>query len=502
MSNRRKSIKNLLYSILGQVVTIAFGLVLPRLFVVSYGSEVNGLLNSLNQLLICLNLFEAGVGAATMQALYKPVAQSDWSAINGVLSATNRYYRKTGRWYLLSLIGLSLCYPLIVDSELSYLTVCGAVFFSGIGNVVLFYFQGKYRFLLQAEGKSYIITNLTTIVSTGVSLSKVILILLGANIVLILAAAFLIQCLQAVYILWYIRRNYRDLHLNVPPNEQAIAQKDFALIHQISTLIFNNTDVLILTVVCGLRVVSVYSMFKMVTSHLETILRIFYDSISFVLGQTYQMDKALYTRRIDLVESYHSAVLYALFSVALFLFLPFMRLYTAGVTDINYVDPKLAVLFVLCSLMDKSRFPMVQTINYAGHYKETTPQTITESVINLTVSLVGVHFLGIYGVLLGTIAAMAYRTNDIIIYANRRLLDRSPWHTYRIYLIDIVLFCVTELLFSRLFTRPMDSYLSLVTVGAEATLLALFILMGGQSLLSPHCRTFLAQLVKTRQLPR
>ena len=145
MNNRKKSLSNLACSILNQAVIISFGLVLPRLYVVSYGSEVNGLLNSLGQLLVYLNLFEAGVGAATMQALYKPVAQGDWASISGILSATNEYYRKTGKGYLLALVVLSLGYPLIVDSELSYLTVCGAVFFSGIGNVVLFYFQGKYR---------------------------------------------------------------------------------------------------------------------------------------------------------------------------------------------------------------------------------------------------------------------------------------------------------------------------------------------------------------------
>ena len=36
-----------------------------------------------------------------------------------------------------------------------------------------------------------------------------------------------------------------------------------------------------------------------------------------------------------------------------------------------------------------------------------------------------------YGVLLGTIAALLYRTNDVIIYANWNILGRKPWKTYR-----------------------------------------------------------------------
>ena len=60
MNYKQKGIKNILFSLMSQLVTIGFGLILPRLFVVSYGSEVNGLLNSLSNFLICLNLFEAG----------------------------------------------------------------------------------------------------------------------------------------------------------------------------------------------------------------------------------------------------------------------------------------------------------------------------------------------------------------------------------------------------------------------------------------------------------
>ena len=57
MDNKRKSEKNFLFEVLSTVVTIASTLILPRLFLVSYGSEVNGLVNSLQQFLVYLGLF-------------------------------------------------------------------------------------------------------------------------------------------------------------------------------------------------------------------------------------------------------------------------------------------------------------------------------------------------------------------------------------------------------------------------------------------------------------
>ena len=66
-----------------------------------------------------------------------------------------------------------------------------------------------------------------------------------------------------------------------------------------------------------------------------------------------------------------------------------------------------------------------------------------EAAINLTVSIVLSNVIGIYGVLLGTIIALLYRSNDIIIYANRKILNRSPWKTYSKFLANLAVFgCV------------------------------------------------------------
>lgn len=495
MENKQKSIKNLCYATLGQVTTIAFGLILPRLYIVEYGSEVNGLLNSLNQFLVYLSLFEAGIGATTQQALYGPVARQDWMSVNKVLAATDYYYKRTSRWYLLSLVALTFLYPWIVQSELPYFLIAGAVFFSGIGNVLLFRFQAKYKLLLQVDGKNYIITNLTTVLGVGTSLLKAILITLGWNVVFVLATAFVIQMLQVAYLIAYTNRNYLELNLSVDPNLDSLAQRNYMLIHQISGMIFQNTDVLILTVVCGLKAVSVYSVFKLVITYIESILTILINSVNFVLGQTFQLDLEKYKKRIDVFESLYSAISFALFSVVLFLMLPFVKLYTAGVSDIHYADEKLPFLFVSVALLTCIRAPMLHTINYAGHFRQTLPQSIFESVINLTVSLIFVFRFGIYGVLCGTIAALLYRTNDIIIYANRKILNRTPWKTYSIHLINLVVFIFLQLVFGKLFD-DVDSIWKFMCVGMIATAISVASFVLAQTICMPHCRCTLQDFIE------
>ena len=262
-------------------------------------------------------------------------------------------------------------------------------------------------------------------------------------------------------------------------------------------MIFQNTDVIILTIFCDLEVVSVYTIFKLITTHLETLLEIPLNSISFVLGQMYHTNKVEYTKQIDIVESLNSALVYAVFSVALYLFIPFMRLYTEGVSDAFYTDSWLALLFVSVAILNKTRTPMNITINIAGHFRNTVSRAVCEMVINLVVSLVGVYFWGIYGVLLGTIVALLYRTNDMIIYANRRILLRSPLKTYAIYLVNFVLFILNQILFKMLFSgKSCDSYFEFLVIGSICSVLAIITMLGGQILFFSTCREFVVNLIR------
>ena len=65
ISNAQKSAYNILTSVLGQAITIILGVVIPRLVLVNLGSENNGLLSSITQVLGYASLLEAGVGLVT-----------------------------------------------------------------------------------------------------------------------------------------------------------------------------------------------------------------------------------------------------------------------------------------------------------------------------------------------------------------------------------------------------------------------------------------------------
>ena len=173
---------NVICGLLGQIITIVLGIVIPRLVLVSYGSEVNGLLNSVTQIFTYFGLLEAGVGVASLQALYAPVATNDRTQIQRVLAATHHFYMKAGTIYILAVVILAFVYPFFVETELAYGLIVGIILFGGLGNCINFLYQGKYKILMQADGHLHVSTNITTIFNVLTSLPNVALLLMGFNV--------------------------------------------------------------------------------------------------------------------------------------------------------------------------------------------------------------------------------------------------------------------------------------------------------------------------------
>lgn len=92
-----KLIKNTISSLILQIVTIFTGFVIPKLILESYGSEVNGLLNSITQFLSIIAFLELGVGAVVQSALYKPLAENNISKLNEIYASAQKFFSRLAK---------------------------------------------------------------------------------------------------------------------------------------------------------------------------------------------------------------------------------------------------------------------------------------------------------------------------------------------------------------------------------------------------------------------
>ncbi len=428
---------NIVFGFAGQIITLALGIVIPRLFIINLGSAANGLLSSIGQVLAYLTLLEAGLGGASIQALYRPLAGNDKKSINSILSATSAYYKKTGRFYLLCVIAVSLLYPLVVK-DFSYGLTCAVVLLSGVPGVLNYYYQGKFRVLLQAEGKSYIIANIATIIGIVSSVVKIALLTAGCNLIELQVAFCLVSLVPIlIYHLLFVRK-YKWVDFAAAPDFKALSQKGSVFIHQIASLVLTNSAVILLTLFSNLKVVSVFIVYNMVFDIVTTSTQMAGNSVSYLFGRAYHTDRNLFLRMFDSYESLFFSASFSLFTIAYLFILPFLKLYTAGVTDINYLDPKLPLLFVIFKLLAAARTPCLNIINVVGRFRETQNSAIIEAALSVIVSLVAVIHYGIYGVLIGNIAALLYRAVYLIVFTNEKIMNRTASGTVATWGVNVL----------------------------------------------------------------
>lgn len=442
--NYKNGMKSMVLGILQQAMTLVIGLIAPRLFLMTFGSETNGVLNTIANIFSYLALVEAGVGTAALQAFYETIGNHDREATNGVISAVHVYFKRAGLIYFIGVVLLAFIYPLTIHTALSYGTIFWLVILSGMGGVINFWFQGKYKLYLQAEGKNYIISTISMIVYFVTNISKIAMIMCGYDVVSIYVVYFAINIVQMLFIEWYIRKFYPWLNVKVLPNLEAISQKTAVFVQQITWIICSNTDILVLTYVGkDLKLVSVYAVYLMIFNMIENLFKNIFGSFHYLLGQKYNTNKEQYLPFHEAYESVSMAVSFGLYTTTYFLMTPFLRLYTKGITDIQYVDPYLPLLFTVMHLLSSGREASSRVINFAKHFKEMQWRAILESLINIVVSVILVKKIGIYGVLLGTIIAYLYRTNDIILYASKKILKRSCWVTYKRWIANFLIFGIS-----------------------------------------------------------
>lgn len=446
-----KGVYNILFSIVYKLISVFVSFIIPRLFIMNYGSEINGLQGSVAQIFTYIGLLEAGIGDASVQALYRPLNEKDYKKANGILAATSGYYNKISVLYFVILTIVCIIYSNTVSVvSVDIPTVFLYIMLYGSVTGINFLYWSKINVLMRASGELYVLSILNIISYLINNALKVIIIVKCWNIVWIQVGYLAVSIFCTLLCYFYVKKHYRWLNLSSRPDKVAIEKKNYALAHNVNYVIFSSIDITILTFFCNLKIVSVYTTYRMIVSALAGVTTPFIDGITFILGQNFkEEDKKQYGNIIDTVDVCYSAFAFALFTVMYILMQPFMKLYTKDFSDANYILEYIPILYVSIELLTVGREAMNRTVNVSGRFKETWKIAVTETIINVTVSLIAV-FIGLfvfkkqeyalYGVLLGTIISMLYRTIAVNVFANKRILNRSSKFSFKIIFVNLIIF--------------------------------------------------------------
>ena len=181
--DRKTKLKwNTTSSLCFRIITILSGFVLPKLILDNYGSEVNGLINSITQFLQIISLMELGVGAVVKSSLYKPLAENDINKVSQIVHAAKKFFRNVATIILVYIGVLIILYPYISKSNVNFFYSTVLILAMSISYFAQYYFGIVNRVLLVADQKGYVADCIQIIMLIINTISCVILIKMGSSI--------------------------------------------------------------------------------------------------------------------------------------------------------------------------------------------------------------------------------------------------------------------------------------------------------------------------------
>lgn len=427
MASRTNKAKwNICTAFVLQIISMLCGLIIPQLLLRAFGSTTYGATTSITHFLAYIALLEGGVSGVARAGLYKPLANGDIQELSNVYQEIKHFFRMVGICFIMYTLVLACFYNKIAgENELDWVFSFLLVLVISISTLAQYFFGIANSIVVQADQKHYIINVISIVTMILNTILIVVLTYLNCDIITVKFCSSCVFILKPLILYFYVNRKYSLLPADQCKKTNALQQKWTALGQHIAYFLHTNTDVVILTIFVDLRAVSVYSVYNMVVSSIRGITSSFASGLESVLGNMYakqEYDKLKST--FSYYETLISMVAVVLFAVTYVMILPFVQIYTKGITDTNYQVPLLAAALVLAELVYCLRMPYHYMTIAANQFKQTKYAAYGEAVINIVLSVVLVFRFGLVGVALATLVAMVFRTVYYAVYLSRNVIHR------------------------------------------------------------------------------
>ena len=439
MNRKRKLVFNTITGVAKQVVAVVCGFILPRYMLMCYGSAVNGLVTSITHFLSFITLMDMGVGAVIQSNLYRPLAEKDINSISQIVVASKKFFRVIAYILLVYVVGLCIFLPNSFSDSFDQIFSASLIVVVALSTFAQYFFGITYELLLNSDQKSYIQLSMqiiTILLNTGLS---IILMKLGTSIHIVKLVTSLVYILRPIAQSIYVKNHYK-IDSKVKIEGEPIKQKWNGFSQHLASVICGNIDVVVLTLFSTLENVSIYSVYYLVTSGVTQIIMTAATGLESMFGNMIaKKEENTLVRTFETIEWVVHTLVTGVFTVATIMIVPFVSIYTEGITDANYIAPVFGMLLVIAYATQCLRIPYFRIIKAAGHYKQTQNGSFISAGLNIIISLSLVFQYGLIGIAIGTFVAMLYHTIYFVVYLNKSILYRPIRFFFKHLFVDLII---------------------------------------------------------------
>lgn len=289
-SRTEYSILNILTGLGGYFLNTVLGFACRIVFTRCLSADYLGVNGLFVNVLTMLSLAELGIGSAIVYALYKPLAERDEEKIASLVKVYGRAYRMVG--LVVASVGLALMpfLNVIIREQPQISESIYVLYLINLFNTASTYFFSYRSSLLIAAQRNYIVSGINYLVTILQSVAQMIFLLITHNYLGYLLIQTLGTFIYNVTVSKVAVKKFpyiKSKHIKpLPEKEQKhlFANVRDLMLYNISSLLVNSTDNILITFFKGLATTGIASNYTLLVSTLNSLLAQVFNGLTASIG--------------------------------------------------------------------------------------------------------------------------------------------------------------------------------------------------------------------------
>lgn len=409
-SRTGKVLKNAKVNVSFYLLSILLAFFSRKIFLDCLGAEYVGLTGTLTNVLGYLNLAELGFSSALIFNLYKPIFNGEKEKLCDLISFYGYFNRKIGLFIIGAGTVFSFFIPFIFGNSEISLPLVFFAFFVILGSSTCGYFISYRQIMLWADQKSYVFNAIVQTGSILKTLAQIAVTVKTGNYYawLVIEIAFSLTCCFVVN--YRISRIYPWLSCSVKrgaliknryKNIMKTTRKVF--VHRIKDFLLTQNDQFIVFIFLSLKMVAYYGNYVMIITRLSALVTQLFAGTESGVGNLLAQNEDKQTMKVFWELS---AIRYLIAGTICFVLFHLMTPFISVWLGEEYVLDNMVTFILVFNLFIMISRGTVDNFNSAlGLYDDTWAAWV-ELALNLSITIIGGYFWGLYGILLGKTAGL------------------------------------------------------------------------------------------------
>ncbi|WP_294358065.1 hypothetical protein [uncultured Clostridium sp.] len=282
-----KSIKNIIFGLLNQIVIIMLGFVSRAVFLKYLNETYLGINSLFTEILSMLSLADLGMATVMVYSFFEPLAKNDERKIKALLSFYKKIYQIIAACIMVIGIAIMPFLQFIVNTEQKIDSLYLYYLLFLLRTVISYLFVYKVS-ILNADQKNYVVSNISSITKVMTTVVQVIILSVTKNYLLYLVIDIFTTWLNNFWCAKKADKLYtfsnKKAELSKLEKKDILQTIKSGFLYKFSTVLLNSTDNTIISTMLGTIVVGLYSNYGLVISKLSVFVNTAFAAVNGSIG--------------------------------------------------------------------------------------------------------------------------------------------------------------------------------------------------------------------------